>query len=368
MRDKHGSVSLPEEDYNAVLDVITGLLSHRTTHDLTNVFRSHLLPLLNASACFYARAGPDFGGPMIIDAVGIPKSDINTLQAYFPHCPLARQMVNHSSPVETYDLDMPKRRLKDSITEFYEAHPACKLRGPSYLDDLRTTLLAIDSSEPSVVIGFHRRKARYEAFTRRERRMVELLRPHLCQAIRATADEDSRDHRVPTSVANQMKPRKPLARISRDLRIVDQNSRFQALFKTQEGDLLDSSLARFLEDRIRETEDASDTRTPTNGANWFCLCPNVYRVELSPGLDDLWLLELNQLNGVCPAFNPVLKQYGLTPKEKEICCRVRQGYDNQEIASQLFISVHTAKTHLKNIYRKLDISNRPRLVSFLNKT
>lgn len=194
---------------------------------------------------------------------------------------------------------------------------------------------------------------------RREKRIVELLRLHLCQAIRTTAEEDSRDQRVSTSLANQMETQNPLVRISKDSRIVDQNSKFRNLFRTQPGDRLGSSLARFLEDGIRDAEDSSNTQTSTNGANWYCLCPNVYRVELSPSSDDLWLLELNQLSGACPAFNPVLKQYGLTPKEKEICCRVRQGFDNQEIASQLFISVHTAKTHLKNIYKKLDISNRP---------
>jgi LuxR family maltose regulon positive regulatory protein len=31
---------------------------------------------------------------------------------------------------------------------------------------------------------------------------------------------------------------------------------------------------------------------------------------------------------------------------------------NQEIASELFVSVNTVKTHLKAIYRKLDVADR----------
>ncbi|MGE4505359.1 MAG: LuxR C-terminal-related transcriptional regulator [Desulfovibrionaceae bacterium] len=48
----------------------------------------------------------------------------------------------------------------------------------------------------------------------------------------------------------------------------------------------------------------------------------------------------------------------LTRKEKEILAKVASGATNKEIADQLFISVHTVKTHLYNIYKKIDASNR----------
>jgi DNA-binding CsgD family transcriptional regulator len=37
---------------------------------------------------------------------------------------------------------------------------------------------------------------------------------------------------------------------------------------------------------------------------------------------------------------------------------------NKEIASELFISHNTVKTHINNIYKKLAISNREELNSF----
>jgi LuxR family transcriptional regulator, maltose regulon positive regulatory protein len=36
---------------------------------------------------------------------------------------------------------------------------------------------------------------------------------------------------------------------------------------------------------------------------------------------------------------------------------------NQEIATELYVSVNTLKSHLRNIYRKLDVSNRDEAVT-----
>ena len=48
----------------------------------------------------------------------------------------------------------------------------------------------------------------------------------------------------------------------------------------------------------------------------------------------------------------------LTIREKEILALVSSGYGNQQIADELFISIHTVKTHTYNIYKKIDVSNR----------
>jgi len=45
-------------------------------------------------------------------------------------------------------------------------------------------------------------------------------------------------------------------------------------------------------------------------------------------------------------------------REMDILKLVYEGVSNNQIASQLFISINTLKTHLKNIYLKLDVNNR----------
>lgn len=56
----------------------------------------------------------------------------------------------------------------------------------------------------------------------------------------------------------------------------------------------------------------------------------------------------------------------LSRREKEILKSVASGDSNQEIATQLCISVHTVKTHLYKIYRKIDVPNRMRATLWLN--
>lgn len=49
---------------------------------------------------------------------------------------------------------------------------------------------------------------------------------------------------------------------------------------------------------------------------------------------------------------------GLTSREVEILAMVAVGAKNEEIAEKLHISPHTVKTHIYNIFRKIDVPNR----------
>ena len=48
----------------------------------------------------------------------------------------------------------------------------------------------------------------------------------------------------------------------------------------------------------------------------------------------------------------------LTKRELEVSQLIMEGYTNKQIAEKLFISTHTVKAVLENIYEKLDIHNR----------
>lgn len=52
----------------------------------------------------------------------------------------------------------------------------------------------------------------------------------------------------------------------------------------------------------------------------------------------------------------------LSNKEREVVICISQGRTNKEIASQLFISEQTVKSHINSIFKKLNVSRRTQLV------
>lgn len=52
----------------------------------------------------------------------------------------------------------------------------------------------------------------------------------------------------------------------------------------------------------------------------------------------------------------------LTPRETEILSLAAQGLNSQAIAEKLYLSVSTVKTHLRGLYRKLDVTDRTQAV------
>ena len=54
----------------------------------------------------------------------------------------------------------------------------------------------------------------------------------------------------------------------------------------------------------------------------------------------------------------LVSQLELSKRELEILNLLAQGYSNQEIATKLFVSLSTVKTHIQNLFEKLDVKRR----------
>lgn len=64
----------------------------------------------------------------------------------------------------------------------------------------------------------------------------------------------------------------------------------------------------------------------------------------------------------CASQEKLYHNYNLTLREIELVRLMVQGYSNQNIAEELGISLHTTKTHIKNIFSKLGVSSRSKLI------
>jgi DNA-binding CsgD family transcriptional regulator len=62
----------------------------------------------------------------------------------------------------------------------------------------------------------------------------------------------------------------------------------------------------------------------------------------------------------------ILREYGITDREREILAMAIDGLPYEEIAAKSFISKNTVKFHLRNIYRKLGVKNKIELAKKLS--
>jgi NarL family two-component system response regulator LiaR len=111
-----------------------------------------------------------------------------------------------------------------------------------------------------------------------------------------------------------------------------------------------------------------------SGANSYCLKDTssdmLLHVILSTAHGACWIdpkitrIVLNQLSnnrqGGSPS-DPGDEPLGLsllTEREIDVLTLVTQGLNNAEISERLYISMNTVKTHLKNIFQKLEVEDR----------
>lgn len=62
------------------------------------------------------------------------------------------------------------------------------------------------------------------------------------------------------------------------------------------------------------------------------------------------------------ACSSLCEEHGLTPREREVFSYLARGRNADHIAGELFISVHTAKTHTGRIYRKFEVNSQQQLI------
>jgi DNA-binding CsgD family transcriptional regulator len=63
----------------------------------------------------------------------------------------------------------------------------------------------------------------------------------------------------------------------------------------------------------------------------------------------------------------VVEDHGISKREEEIMKLLLEGKSNKEIETSLFISYHTVKNHVYNLYQKLGVKSRYELLHLIAK-
>ena len=66
------------------------------------------------------------------------------------------------------------------------------------------------------------------------------------------------------------------------------------------------------------------------------------------------------------ALRPTFGWGSLTPAEEAVSELVAEGLTNREVAEKLYLSPHTVDSHLRHIFRKLDITSRVQLARLMS--
>jgi two-component system response regulator DegU len=109
------------------------------------------------------------------------------------------------------------------------------------------------------------------------------------------------------------------------------------------------ALGYVLKDEALETL-ANAVRAVARGENW-----------LSPAITTQ---VVKRAIGKRPATPKRINSANLTPREVDVLRLLALGFNNQSIASQLFLTTRTIQNHVSNIYSKLQVSNRTEAALF----
>jgi DNA-binding NarL/FixJ family response regulator len=86
--------------------------------------------------------------------------------------------------------------------------------------------------------------------------------------------------------------------------------------------------------------------------------------SVTPSLARRLLQRFDKTQGAEPKRRTPDEADRLSTREREVLRMVASGYTSTEIGSRLMISGMTVNTHIKNIYRKLQVRTRAQAVRF----
>ena len=143
------------------------------------------------------------------------------------------------------------------------------------------------------------------------------------------------------------------------LQDVADNGYYDNLLQRLQNTYANAHFTQQFEAEIATDKQLGSFHTPSWNWTWTLLI----LLLLSLGFN-LYLFVRKKSRGKVPSQEILQK---LTPQEQKIVSQILLDKSNKEIASELFVSHSTIKTHINNLYKKLEVSTRQDIVSLFKK-
>lgn len=91
-----------------------------------------------------------------------------------------------------------------------------------------------------------------------------------------------------------------------------------------------------------------------------------YRDQIEQYMQQLGHYEARSAVKADELLQKVRQKYGLSERETQVLEGITEGLTNQQIADKIFLSLHTVKFHTRNLFDKLEITNRTQALGRLH--
>ncbi|CCQ89676.1 hypothetical protein NITGR_150044 [Nitrospina gracilis 3/211] len=379
--DDRNHTSLPEKDYLKIIEIIQALNRCQIREDINLVALNHLLPLVEADHMGVAFSGMDIGNKQHLpcrvfmgsfkNRVELSDQEYEAIEKAFPYYKsTAKTLLETFRPVISHDIDIPREELQKELSQFFADHPQYNRDKFFYLKNIESTLAVMEPRDWNLAMGFNRFYPGAKFWTRREIRLIELLRPTLFTAVKRVAiQEQVKTHKALVAALDQTGA--PMALVGEGGRVLYRNAAFSTMVEVDTGGVLPRPMRELVEQQVARM---SPDEIPESGAPLLAFFPQgqaVYRLDFTQlfrdgnRADPAWILRLHPVDDPYTRLRLNLQKAGLTPREMETAILAGDGLDDVDIAQRLFISPNTLKNHFKSIYRKLDVHSRTQLVARL---
>lgn len=343
---------------------LTGIIQHLSTcntHiELFNAFESILPPLIKLDGIFIVRFNEQTSNADIFDNLEVIRSLTPELLY------LVKQIIisNKNSP-SLYASNF----TASAIESFVLKQPYNNFQLNEIARGIKAIAGIVDAPNPSIGLWIYRTDIKSAVFDEKEITILQNIRPYLLLAIKAVIFQEERSV-YSSIIQNLLASSKPEAVVKYDGSVIVCNNKLSEQIHQVGLSALPFRLRLKIKSLI---DDQLGSGNLQHELAYYRLKRRLYAITLKPveikmNLSECtWLLTLTRLSNTTSLLIRTLNEANLTRRETEVVLCLQKGLSSAEIAEKLSLSYHTVRTHLKNIYKKLNISSVRELMAFLLK-